>query len=169
VRNWPASTSPRPAADLPRLRYTTAVVHESMRLYPPVWTLLRHLSEERTIGGYRLPAGATLLLSPWVVQARPALVARTGHVSARKRWLAPDAAPHRFAYFPFGGGPRQCIGNDFAMTEDTLVLATILRRWQLRARPTAPPPVRPLAQVTLHPRDKRFGLSIHLVNTEPTP
>jgi len=157
---------PATAADLPRLRYTTAVVHESMRLYPPVWTLLRHLSEERTIGGYRLPAGATLLLSPWVVQRDPRWWPEPDTFRPQ-RWLAPDATPHRFAYFPFGGGPRQCIGNDFAMTEDTLVLATILRRWQLRA-PEGAPPVRPLAQVTLHPRDS-VQLSIHLVNSAPTP
>jgi cytochrome P450 len=143
--------APLTAADLPRLRHTLAVVHESMRLYPPVWTTLRHLSEERTIAGYRLPAGATLLMAPWVVHRDPRWWPEPEQFRPQ-RWLEPDAQRPRYAYFPFGGGRRQCIGNDFAITEDTLVLATILRHWRLRPSPDAPP-ARPRAQVTLHPRD----------------
>jgi cytochrome P450 len=158
--------APATAADLPRLRYTAAVIHEGMRLYPPVWTMIRHLSEERTIAGHRLPAGATLLMSPWVVQRDPRWWPEPDEFRPQ-RWLTPDASPHRYAYFPFGGGPRQCIGNDFAITEDILVLATILRRWQLRTA-AGTPPVRPLAQVTLHPRDSVM-LSIHAIDVASAP
>ena len=158
--------APATAADLPRLRYTAAVIHEGMRLYPPVWTMIRHLSEERTIAGYRLPAGATLLMSPWVVQRDPRWWPEPDEFQPQ-RWLASGAAPHRYAYFPFGGGPRQCIGNDFAITEDMLVLATILSRWQLRI-PAGTPPVAPLAQVTLHPRGS-VTLSIHAVDGASAP
>lgn len=146
-----ALDGPATAADLPRLRHTIAVVHESMRLYPPVWVTLRHLSEERTVAGYRLPAGSTLLMSPWVVHRDPRWWPEPEQFRPH-RWLTSEKPPHRYAYFPFGGGPRQCIGNDFSITEDTLVLANLLRRWRLDPAPDRPP-ARPRAQVTLHPRD----------------
>jgi cytochrome P450 len=145
-----ALPGPATVADLPRLRYTAAALHETMRLYPPAWTILRHLTEERTIGGYRLPAGATLMLSPWVVH-RDARWWPQPQTFRPDRWLS-GSPPHRYAYFPFGGGPRQCIGNDFAVTEATLVLATLLRDWRVEAA-LGTPPVRPLPLVTLRPRN----------------
>ncbi|HKT00191.1 MAG TPA: cytochrome P450 [Rugosimonospora sp.] len=146
-----ALDGPPTATDLPRLRYVAAIVNESMRLYPPAWIILRHLTEARTIGGYPLPAGATLLMSPWVVH-RDATWWPQPHRFHPQRWLEPGVPPHRYAYFPFGGGPRQCIGNDFALTEATLVLATLLRDWQVVA-PAGTPPVRPLPLITLRPRN----------------
>jgi cytochrome P450 len=146
-----ALDGPASVADLPRLRYTGAVLNETLRLYPPAWIITRHLTEERTIGGYRLPAGASLLLSPWVVH-RDAHWWPEPQRFRPDRWLGPGVPPHRYAYFPFGGGPRQCIGNDFAVTEATLVLATLLRDWRVEAAPGTPP-VRPLPLVTLRPRD----------------
>jgi cytochrome P450 len=143
--------APVTAADLPRLAYTGAVLHEAMRLYPPAWIILRHLTQERTIGSYRLPAGATLLLSPWVVHRDPRWWPEPRRFRP-DRWLSPGVPPHRYAYFPFGGGPRQCIGNDFAVTEATLVLATVLRDWRVETA-AGTPPVRPLPLVTLRPRD----------------
>ncbi len=137
-------------ADLRRLRYTGAVVNETMRLYPPAWIILRHLTREWTVSGYRLPAGATLLISPWVVHRDPRWWPEA-HRFRPERWLSADPARHRYAYFPFGGGPRQCIGNDFAVTEATLVLAVLLRRWRVEAA-LGTPPVRPLPLVTLRPR-----------------
>jgi cytochrome P450 len=138
------------AADLPRLRYTGAVVHETMRLYPPAWTILRHLATERPVGGYRLPAGSTLMVSPWVVHRDPRWWPEPDRFRPA-RWLSTGVPPHRYAYFPFGGGPRQCIGNDFALMEATLVLATVLRAWRVGSVPGTPP-VRPLPLVTLRPR-----------------
>lgn len=137
-------------ADLPRLRYTRAVLDETMRLYPPAWAILRHLTEQRTIGGYLLPAGSTILLSPWVVHRDAQLWPQPLRFRP-ERWLETDPVRHRYAYFPFGGGPRQCIGNEFALTEATLVLATLLRGWRIQAAPGTPP-VRPQPLVTLRPK-----------------
>jgi len=116
-------------ADLPALSYTERVITESMRLYPPIHTLLREPTDPVDIGGYTLPAGAIVSTPQWVV-----------HHDARwfddpwqfepNRWV--DAGnPNRpeFAYFPFGGGPRRCIGEQFATIEAQLVLATILQEY----------------------------------------
>jgi cytochrome P450 len=146
-----ALDEPATVADLPRLRYTGAVVNETMRLYPPAWVILRHLTQERTIAGYRLAAGSALLFSPWVVHRDPQWWPEP-HRFRPDRWLSGEVPPHRYAYFPFGGGPRQCIGNDFAITEAVLVLATLLRDWRVAAA-LGTPPVRPRPLVTLRPGD----------------
>lgn len=118
-------------ADLPRLRLTEMIVMEGMRLYPPAYALGREAIAACEIGGYRIPAGATLFMSPWVMHRDPRffehpLEFRPG------RWADGLAARlPRFAYFPFGGGPRVCIGNRFAMMEAVLLLACIARRFRL--------------------------------------
>ncbi len=143
--------------DLSRLPYTDAVFRESMRLYPPVWAMGRHLTEEREVGGYLLPAGSTLLFSQWVMHRDE----RWWPDPARfdpTRWLgasigvgaAPPDQP-RYSYFPFGGGPRQCIGNTFAHAEGVLALAAISRRWSFE--PVAGIEIVPQPLVTLRPRD----------------
>jgi cytochrome P450 len=149
---------PPSVADLPRLGYTRMVIDEVMRLYPPAWLISRKAKEEDVIGGYRIPAGATVALSPWVTHRHP------------ECWDAPDAfdperftserAAHRprFAYFPFGGGPRLCIGNTFALTEAQLVLATVAQRYRLELLPGWEPTPEPL--VTLRPRG---GLPMRIV------
>jgi cytochrome P450 len=148
-------------ADLPALVYTGAVLNEAMRLYPPVWAMARHLETDRTVGGYLLPAGSTLVFSQWVMHHDERYWPRPNHFHPG-RWLTdpddagprPDgsgpAARPRFAYFPFGAGPRQCIGNSFALTEGVLVLAALARRWTFAARSAAPVVPEPL--VTLRPR-----------------
>jgi cytochrome P450 len=143
--------------DLPRLPYTDAVFRESMRLYPPVWAMGRHLTEEREVGGFLLPAGSTLLFSQWVVHRDERWWPDPERFDPT-RWLgasigvgaAPPDQP-RYSYFPFGGGPRQCIGNTFAHVEGVLALAAISRRWSFE--PVAGVEIVPQPLVTLRPRD----------------
>jgi cytochrome P450 len=137
------------ADDFGRLPYATAVLHETMRLFPPAWLLLRRLAEDRDVCGYHLPVGSVLMLAPWVVHRDPLWWPEASRFLP-ERWLAPNGDRPRFAYFPFGGGPRQCIGNTFAEMEAVLVIATLLRRW--RVAPASDEPVRPLPLVTLRPR-----------------
>ncbi|SEQ80005.1 cytochrome P450 [Natrinema salaciae] len=123
-------------ADLPALEYTEAVAREAMRLYPPVMALYREPVEATTLGGYHVPGGTTLQLSVYGIQRderwwpeptafRPERWLTDGDESPT---LAMDADRPEYAYFPFGGGPRHCLGMRFAMTELTLALATIAPR-----------------------------------------
>jgi cytochrome P450 len=135
--------------DLPRLPYTERVLTESMRLYPPAWVLGRTALEDMDLGGYRVPAGSALVASQWVMH-------RDGRwfdepLSFRpERWTDEfRASLPRNAYFPFGAGPRVCIGEPFAWMEGTLLLATLARRWRLRLVPGHPIGFAP--QVTLRP------------------
>jgi cytochrome P450 len=118
--------------DLQRLPYTERVIKESMRLYPPAWSLARTVISDFELRGYRIPAGANVVMSQWIMHRHPAYFPEPEKFDP-ERW-APDVAQKlpRFAYFPFGGGPRQCIGAAFAMMEATLLLATIAQRFRLR-------------------------------------
>jgi cytochrome P450 len=135
------------AADVPRLRYTEMVVMEGMRLYPPAYALGREAIAECEIGGYRIPAGATLFMSPWVMHRDPRWFERPLEFIP-DRWAngAASRLP-RFAYFPFGGGPRICIGNRFAMMEAVLLLACIARRFRLVLDPACV--LKPFPSITL--------------------
>jgi cytochrome P450 len=121
--------------DAKLLRYTKQVLDESMRLYPPAWATGREVSREVEIAGYRIPAGAQLLLSQWLVH-RDARFFPDPEAFDPDRWL-PERAKllPRYAYFPFGGGPRVCIGNHFAMLEATLVLAVLMQRHHFELLP----------------------------------
>lgn len=136
-------------ADLPRLRYAEMVVTESMRLYPPAYTVTRRVVEPCEVGGYRLEPETTLVMSQWVVQ-RDARWFEKPEAFWPGRWEN-DLAKRlpRYAYFPFGGGPRLCIGNTFAMMEATLLLATITQRFRFTVVPGES--VRPMLSVTLRP------------------
>jgi cytochrome P450 len=126
---------PPAAADATRLPFTNAVVAEALRLYPPVWALGREATEATTVGGYPLRKGTVVLLSPWAMHRDPRYFAEPDAFRP-ERWI--DGLAQwlpRFAYFPFGGGPRQCIGNTFALLEATLVLATIAQRYRLVLEP----------------------------------
>ncbi len=138
-------------ADLPYLPYTDAVFAESMRLYPPVWGMGRYLLKDHIVGGYLLPAGSTLLLSQWVVHRDEKWWPDPERFDPT-RWIGDGLDPDRprYAYFPFGGGPHQCIGNGFALTEGVLALATICRRWAFE--PVAGVEITPEPTVTLRPR-----------------
>jgi cytochrome P450 len=140
---------PPTADDLPRLRYTEMVVQEVMRLYPPAHVIGRQAAAPCILGGYRIPAGATILMSQWVVQRDPRWFADPERFYPG-RWADGLARrlPH-YAYFPFGGGPRVCIGNTFAMMELVLVVAAIAQRFRFMRLPG--PPIRPQPQFTLQP------------------
>ena len=142
-------------ADLPKLRYAEHVVTEAMRLYPPAWAVGREALDEITVGGWRLPKGAQIWMSTWVVHRDPRFFDEPERFRP-ERWAADlmKKLP-RHAYFPFGGGPRICIGNSFAMMEATLILATIVQRFQLKAR-SAPLPI---PSVTLRP-DRPYRVKI---------
>jgi cytochrome P450 len=139
------------ADDLPRLPYTRAVLAESMRLFPPAWVISREAVEELEIGGVVVPRGAMVFLSEWVIHRDPRFWEDPERFLP-ERWLdgLAERLP-RFAYFPFGGGPRKCIGEAFAWTEGVLVLATLARRWRLRLLPGQR--VEPLPLITLRPRN----------------
>jgi cytochrome P450 len=137
-------------ADVERLPYTTRVVTESMRLYPPAWLLGRRAVGEYAIGGYYVPPRSIIIMSQWIVQ-RDARHYRDPERFDPNRWTpAFKAALPRFAYFPFGGGPRQCIGESFAWMELVLLVATIAQRWSFDLVPGHS--VVPQAAVTLRPK-----------------
>jgi len=137
--------------DLPRLPYTSWVIQESMRLYPPVWVFERQAMVDDVVGGYSIPKGTIVAVCPWAL-----------HRNARY-WENPEGFdPERFrpeevekrprcAYLPFAIGPRQCIGNAFALMEAQIVLATVARKWRLSLVPGANAIADP--KVTLRPRE----------------
>lgn len=115
------------------LEYTERVVRESMRLYPPVWGILREPVEDDVIGGYRLPAGATVGIYQWVIHRDPRFYDDPLTFDP-DRWTDDFRRElHPFAYFPFSGGPRRCLGDRFAMLEAQLIVATIAQRYHLEA------------------------------------
>jgi cytochrome P450 len=136
-------------ADLPRLVFADRVITEALRVFPTVWLLGREAIEPCTIGGEKVPVGLTLWMSQWVIH-------RDGRFFDDPESFRPDRWSdglarriHRYAYFPFGGGPRICIGNSFAQMEAVLLLATIAQRYQVRLVPGTA--VRPFPTMTLRP------------------
>ena len=133
--------------DVAKLEYTRAVVAESMRLYPPAWTMGRKAIEPHTIAGHAIAPGALVIVSQWIA-----------HHDARwwddpdsfkpERWQSPASRP-KYAYFPFGGGTRICIGESFAWTEAILLLATIAQRWRFATENA--PQLEP--RITLRPKN----------------
>lgn len=121
------------AADLPRLVYTRAVFEEAMRLYPPAWVITRRARAADEISGYTVPRGALVVLSPYITQRHPDFWEHPERFEPERFLPAADDSRHRYAYFPFGGGPHLCIGNHFALVEATLMIATIARRYRLEA------------------------------------
>ena len=123
------------AADVQRLPYTRAVIAETMRLYPPAWIVGRRAMSEYHVGGARIPPRAIVLMSQWIVHRDPRWWP-DAELFQPERWLAGGSAldPSRpkFSYFPFGAGPRVCIGEQFAWMEGTLGLAAFARQWRLR-------------------------------------
>jgi len=144
-------------ADLPQLPYTLMVIKETMRIQPTVATIPRAILDDVELGGYRLKAGSLVLISPYVLHHDP------------RRWASPDVYdPERFSaenepniakygYLPFGGGPRVCIGNHFALMEAHILLALIIRRYALKLVPGAK--IEPQHQITASPK---HGLPMRL-------
>lgn len=136
-------------ADLPRLPFTERVITESMRIYPPVYAIGREAIDPITVGGYPVRPGTTVLMSQWVVH-RDVRWFPDPEQFLPDRWTdnLRKQLPH-YAYFPFGGGPRVCIGNTFALTEAMLVLATIAQRFRFRRADSKS--IKPRAVLTLRP------------------
>ena len=151
--------------DLPKLRFAEAVINESMRLYPPAYAMGREATEDVRLGepgSYRIPQGMVVLLSPYVMHRDPRYYEAADEFRPA-RWLdGLQKRLPRYAYFPFGGGPRLCIGNQFAMMEAVLLLATIAQRYRLRLAPTAN--ITPWTGITLRPR---YGVPVLLEEREP--
>jgi cytochrome P450 len=136
--------------DLPKLPYTEKIITESLRLYPPAWGIPRMALEDVEIGGYTIPKGSGVSVSSWVVHRDPRwfddpLAFRPDRWDGELQKRLP-----RFAYFPFGGGPRQCIGNAFALMEAQLLLASIAQKFRFRL--VSDHPVVPQASITLRPK-----------------
>jgi cytochrome P450 len=140
---------PPTTSDLPALPYVECVLKESMRLYPPAWVVGREAIAECEVGGYRMAAGTMALMSQWIVH-RDHRYHEDPERFDPDRWTAQyEKALPRFAYFPFGGGPRQCIGASFAMTEACLILAAVAQRFKMELAPGQR--VEPYASITLRP------------------
>jgi cytochrome P450 len=135
--------------DVPKLEYTRAIVAESMRLYPPAWTMGRKAIEAHTIAGHPISPGSLVIMSQWVVHhdLRWWNQPDTFHPD---RWIESVTTRVRpkYSYFPFGGGSRLCIGESFAWTELILLVATIAQRWTFS--PLAVPQMEP--RITLRPK-----------------
>lgn len=138
--------------DLGQLRYTEMVLKESMRLYPAVWGVGRRAKTECELGGYRVPAGSNIFILQWLTQ-RDARFFPDPERFDPERWREDPVRSGkipRFAYFPFGGGPRVCVGASFAMMEGILLLAMIQQNYRLEVVPGYP--VKMFAAVTLRPK-----------------
>jgi cytochrome P450 len=141
---------PPTAADLPALVYTEMVLREVLRLFPPVWRIGRRALVHYELDGYAIPAGSILVMSPFVTQRDPRFFPEPRRFDP-ERWTPEEARRRpRYSYFPFGGGPRICIGEGFAWVEGKLLLATLARSWRLR--PVAGHELRAQPLVTLRPR-----------------
>jgi len=141
--------------DLPKLVYTSHIITESMRLYPPAWGTARTAIEDHEIAGYAIPKGSGVSFAQWSVH-RDARWYDAPDEFRPERWEGDLLKRNpKFAYFPFGGGPRQCIGNTFALMETALTLATIAQQYRFRLVPGHP--VVPLASITLRPR---YGIRV---------
>ena len=135
--------------DLPGLGHTRRVIEEVLRLYPPTWLTARSPVEDDSIDGYVIPAGALVLLSPYLTHRHPAVWHDPERFDPDRFVVARAAARPAFAYFPFGGGPRRCIGSAFATTEMQMIVATVAQHYRLSLLPGAR--VFPVPGLTLRP------------------
>ncbi len=136
--------------DLPQLKYTEMVLAETMRLYPPSWILGRTAIKDYQVGGYPVPAGSTVFMSQYLMHRDRRYYPEPNRFDP-ERWT-PEGRESRpkFAYFPFGGGPRMCIGETFAWMEGKLLLATLAQQWTMQLEPGQQIGLQPL--VTLRPK-----------------
>ncbi|MBW4469895.1 MAG: cytochrome P450 [Stenomitos rutilans HA7619-LM2] len=144
-------------ADLPQLRYTEQIIKEALRLYPPLFSLARSPIQDYDLDGYHIPTGYILLFSPWVMH-------RSARYFTNPLQFQPERWEHdlekqlpKGVYFPFGDGPRVCMGKSFALMEAVLLLATIAQKWQLTLLPDQL--LAPLPSMTLRPK---AGITVRL-------
>jgi cytochrome P450 len=149
-------------ADLARLPYSRTVISESMRLFPPAWAFSRQALGDDELGGYRLRRGWLVLVVPYVLHRLAAFWDEPERFDPLR--FSPEATASRpkFVYIPFGAGPRQCIGNEFALIEAQLILATLAGRYRVCVDPHHP--VEPHALISLRPR---FGIRATLQQRSP--
>jgi cytochrome P450 len=139
------------AADMPRLKFTEMIAKESMRLYPPAYVVGREAVKDCEIGGYFVPSGMQVFMPTWVVQKDARFFAAPREFKP-ERWTPEfTSSLPKYAYFPFGGGPRLCIGNSFAMMEIVLLLASIAQKFRLELAPNQKVTIQPA--MSLRPRD----------------
>ncbi|HKI05506.1 MAG TPA: cytochrome P450 [Thermoanaerobaculia bacterium] len=139
------------AADLCSLVFTERVLRESMRLYPPIWAMERRAVRDDELGGHPIPSGSTVVVSPWVTHRHPGFWEEPGRFDPERFTAERSDGRPALAYFPFGAGPRFCVGSHFAMTEALVITALVARRWRLRLVPNRP--VVPMPGITLRARD----------------
>ncbi|MEX0754446.1 MAG: cytochrome P450 [Actinomycetota bacterium] len=155
-----AGRDPAPT-DLEELPFTGAIVHETLRLFPPSWAIARRCRERSVLAGTPVPEGTTIVVSPWLLHRDPRWW-NDASSFLPERWGVRERGAHRpserGAYLPFGAGPRACIGAPLANAELVLALATIGRRWRLR--PVSADPLRLQAVVTLRPRGSRWVVPV---------
>ncbi|MGH3345027.1 MAG: cytochrome P450 [Carbonactinosporaceae bacterium] len=160
------SSSPSPtlegtgatADDTDALPWTRAVISEAMRLYPPAWTIEREALGDDEVGGIRLPAGSTVAVPPYLIHRNPAVWPNPEGFDPGRFLGQPPDGRHRYAFLPFGGGRRGCVGASFALLEGTLVLAMLARRYRLDLLPGRRPVPEP--NITLRPHG-RLTMSLH--------
>jgi cytochrome P450 len=136
--------------DLSQMPYTMQTLHEALRLYPPAWMFARQPIEDDVINGYTIPAGVTVTLSPYVTHRLPQVWDQPDRFDPDRFAPGREEERPRYAFFPFGGGPRMCIGNNFALMEAPALLAMIMQRYQLKLVPGYTLKAQPAA--TLRPR-----------------
>ena len=157
---------PPAADDLPSLPYTRMVFEETLRLYPPAWLITRRALGEDRIGDTTIPANAIIIMSPYVTHRLPAYWPEPLAFMPRRFTPEAVAARPRFAYIPFGGGPRLCIGDSFALMEGPLILAAVAQRYRLESDPACLPQMDALVTLRphggLHMRVSRRGHSTRL-------
>jgi cytochrome P450 len=151
----------RPPAleDLQHLKYTTMVFNEALRLYPPIWVFSRLVKEKDQIDGFEIPAKSTVFISPYALHRRPDFWENPEGFDPDRFDSEKSAKVPRYAYIPFGGGPRECIGINLAMMEGPLILATIAQRYQLHLLPGHRVEMDP--SITLRPL---YGMKMMLKN-----
>lgn len=148
--------------DLRNLPYTDQVIKESMRLYPPAWIIARIALEDVELRGYRIPAGSVIMMSPYVMHRHTAYWQQPDDFRPERFAPGWDDDKPKFAYLPFGGGPRVCIGNGFAVMEANLALATIMQRWGVALVPGQIVVPEPL--ITLRPKN---GIQMTVKQRQP--